>query len=108
MPPALASRHFNLMSQLAGDIPTLTRGVRFRRLDPGRGVLLAAVGMVKLDATGCAVIESIDGARSAGRIASTIAIRFKGLKEASVDDVIKLLERLAQRGLVFFSRGRTG
>lgn len=86
-----------------GAIPTLARGVRFRRLADGQGVLLIPEGAVKLNPTAAAAVELLDGARSSADIAKELTQRFAGQEGSIAADVEALLRRLARRGWVFFS-----
>lgn len=88
---------------LGGGTPSFARGVRFRRLDDGRGVLLIPEGVVNLNATAAAVAELLDGTRSTSGIAAELCVRFGAPSESIAADVEELLSGLAQRGWVFFS-----
>jgi len=77
--------------------PRFARGVRFRRLDNGAGVLLVPEGVVNLTESASAVAELVDGARSAQQIASTLADVFDAPKERIESDVAELLEDFAKK-----------
>ena len=73
----------------------LARGVRFRRLPDGAGVLLVPEGVVNLSETAAAVAELIDGVRSAGDIAAELARAFDAPRDRIEADVDELLVRFA-------------
>ena len=73
----------------------LARGVRFRRLPDGSGVLLVPEGVVNLSETAAAVAELIDGVRSSGDIAAELARAFDAPRERIEADVDELLVRFA-------------
>lgn len=75
----------------------LARGVRFRRLPDGAGVLLVPEGIVNLSETAAAVAELIDGARSAADIAGALAQSFDAPRERIEGDVDELLARFAAK-----------
>ena len=83
-------------------LPKLNRGVRFRRLDDGKGILLVPEGVINLNTTAAAVVELLDGKRSADDIASELAARFSASIGSIRADVNELLERLSQRTWVVF------
>jgi pyrroloquinoline quinone biosynthesis protein D len=87
----------------ADGIPSLSAGVRFRRLDDGRGVLLIPEGVVNLNSTASAVVELVDGRRSSADICATLARTYAGSTPAIAADVSELLNRLRVAGWVFFS-----
>ena len=91
----------------AGDAtPSLASGVRFRRLDDGRGVLLIPEGVVRLNSTASAVAELVDGRRSCADICATLVRTYAAPAPAIAADVNELLERLRMAGWVFFSSGK--
>lgn len=73
----------------------LARGVRFRHLPDGAGVLLVPEGVVNLSETAAAVAALIDGERSAGDIAAALAQTFDAPRERIEADVEELLARFA-------------
>jgi pyrroloquinoline quinone biosynthesis protein D len=88
----------------AGDaVPALARGVRFRRLDDGRGVLLIPEGVVNLNSSASAVVELVNGRRSSTDICATLGRAYAAAPRAIAADVSELLERLRAAGWVFFS-----
>jgi pyrroloquinoline quinone biosynthesis protein D len=84
-------------------VHALARGVRFRRLDDGRPVLLIPEGVVNLNPTAAAVVELLDGERTTADICSTLARAYAAPPVAIAADAAELLERLHEAGLVFFS-----
>jgi pyrroloquinoline quinone biosynthesis protein D len=84
-------------------VPAFARGVRPRRLDDGKVVLLVPEGIVNLNPTAAATVELFDGTRSCAAIADELAGRFAAPRESIAADVGELAERLAARGWVFFS-----
>ena len=88
----------------ADDVPALSRGVRFRRLDSNRAVLLIPEGVVNLNPTAAAVLELLDGKRSAAEISAELGRAFAAPENTIAPDVGELLDRLCAAGWVFFSR----
>jgi pyrroloquinoline quinone biosynthesis protein D len=84
-------------------IPALAPGVRFRRLDDSRGVLLIPEGVVNLNPTASAVVELLDGVRTTADIALALVRAYAAPASAIATDVAELLERLSAAGWVFFS-----
>lgn len=76
--------------------PRFARGVRFRRLDDGKGVLLVPEGVVNLTESACAIAELIDGTRTAEAIASALAQSFDAPQEHIASDVAQLLDGFAK------------
>jgi pyrroloquinoline quinone biosynthesis protein D len=83
------------VTQDKGSPVRLARGVRFRRLPDGAGVLLVPEGVVNLSETAAAVAELIDGVRSRGEIVSELAATFDAPRERIEADVDELLVRFA-------------
>jgi coenzyme PQQ biosynthesis protein PqqD len=81
----------------AMSIPRLAPGVRLRALDDGAHVLLVPEGVIKLSATGAAVIESIDGRRDVAAIVALMEERFDACGADIAADVGDLLAQFAQR-----------
>jgi len=80
--------------------PSFSKGVRFRRLQGGQAMLLIPEGVVNLNASAAAIVELIDGERSAAAIAQTLSERY-GANEANITrDVETLLKDLAARSLL--------
>lgn len=73
----------------------LARGVRFRRLPDGNGVLLVPEGVVNLSETAAAVAELIDGERSSSDIAAVLSQTFDASHATIEADVDELLARFA-------------
>ena len=73
----------------------LARGVRFRRLPDGNGVLLVPEGVVNLSETAAAVAELIDGERSSSDIAAVLSHTFDAPQSTIEADVDELLARFA-------------
>jgi len=73
----------------------LARGVRFRRLPDGTGVLLVPEGVVNLSETAAAIAELIDGERSSSDIAAALSQTFDAPRATIEADVDELLARFA-------------
>jgi len=73
----------------------LARGVRFRRLADGAGVLLVPEGVVNLSETAAAIAELIDGERSSSEIAAALTQTFDAPRDTIEADVAELLARFA-------------
>jgi pyrroloquinoline quinone biosynthesis protein D len=73
----------------------LARGVRFRRLPDGAGVLLVPEGVVNLTETAAAIAELIDGERSSSDIAAALTQAFDAPRATIEADVDELLARFA-------------
>ncbi len=81
-------------------IPTLSKGVRFRREEDGGAMLLIPEGALMLNPAAAATLELVDGRTSIAQIIAALTERFDvGEAEASAD-VEQLLDRLAERGLL--------
>jgi coenzyme PQQ biosynthesis protein PqqD len=78
-------------------VPRLLPGVRLRALDDGARVLLVPEGVIKLSATGAAVIEAIDGRRDVAAIVASMSERFDASGADIAADVVDLLAQFAQR-----------
>jgi pyrroloquinoline quinone biosynthesis protein D len=83
--------------------PFLAPGVRFRRLEDGRGVLLIPEGVVNLNSSASAVVELVDGRRTSADICASLSPAYAAAPHAISADVSELLERLRIAGWVFFS-----
>ena len=79
--------------------PRLATGARLR-YDEVREehLLLIPEGAVRLNPTAAAVLELCDGARSVDDIAGALSTRYAGADVR--DDVLELVDAMAQRGLV--------
>ena len=79
--------------------PRLVTGARLRYDDVREEhQLLVPEGVVRLNPTAAAVLELCDGGRSLDDIVGALSSRYGG---ASVrDDVLELVDAMAQRGLV--------
>lgn len=77
--------------------PRFAKGVRFRRLPDGSGVLLVPEGVVTLSTTAAAVAELVDGVRDEATIAEALALRFDAAPDAIAADVALLLQRFARK-----------
>jgi pyrroloquinoline quinone biosynthesis protein D len=73
----------------------LARGVRFRRLPDGAGVLLVPEGVVNLSESAAAIAELIDGERSSSEIAAALTQTFDAPQATIESDVDELLARFA-------------
>jgi len=71
----------------------LARGVRFRRLPDGNGVLLVPEGVVNLSESAAAIAELIDGERSSSDIAAVLSQTFDAPQATIESDVDELLAR---------------
>ena len=90
------------MSALAGtEVPRLPRGVRLRA-DAVRGghVLLAPERSFELDAVAAAVLALVDGVRTVGEIAATLALRFNADPATIEADVADMLGDLVAKRVV--------
>lgn len=76
--------------------PRFARGVRFRRLDDDKGVLLVPEGVVNLTESASAIAELIDGKRSTDAIAAALAASFDAPQERIAADVAQLLDGFAK------------
>jgi pyrroloquinoline quinone biosynthesis protein D len=79
--------------------PRLVTGARLR-YDEVREehVLLIPEGVVRLNPTAAEVLELCDGARSLDDIVGAVSARYEGADVR--DDVLELVDAMAQRGLV--------
>jgi pyrroloquinoline quinone biosynthesis protein D len=77
--------------------PKFARGVRFRRLADGSGVLLVPEGVVKLSESAASVAELVDGARSSADIAEALALDFDAPADTIAADVDILLRDFARK-----------
>jgi coenzyme PQQ biosynthesis protein PqqD len=75
--------------------PRFARGVRFRRLADGSGVLLIPEGVVTLSETAAAVAELVDGTKTAAEIARALATAFDAPPEQIATDVDELMAGFA-------------
>jgi pyrroloquinoline quinone biosynthesis protein D len=73
----------------------LARGVRFRRLPDGAGVLLVPEGVVNLSQSAAAIAELIDGERSSSDIAAALTQTFDAPRATIEADVDEMLARFA-------------
>ena len=69
------------------------RGVRFRRLEDGSGVLLVPEGVVTLTESASAVAELVDGERGADAIVQALAANYDAPATEIARDVNDLLAR---------------
>ncbi|GAA0567569.1 pyrroloquinoline quinone biosynthesis peptide chaperone PqqD [Craurococcus roseus] len=85
----------------AAAVPRLARGARLREdAARGRWVVLAPERAFVPDDTALEVLKLVDGARSVGAIADTLAERFAAPREVIEADIIEMLRDLAERGVV--------
>jgi len=79
--------------------PRLVTGARLR-YDEVREehVLLIPEGVVRLNPTAVEVLELCDGERSLDNIVGALSVRYEGADVR--DDVLELVDAMAQRGLV--------
>ena len=82
-------------------IPTFRAGVKFR-MDTVRDawVLLAPEKLFLPDETAVEILKLVDGARSVGAIADTLAARFDAPRALIATDVFNTLNDLAIKGAV--------
>ena len=79
--------------------PRLATGARLSYDDVREEhVLLIPEGAVRLNPTAAAVLELCDGERSVDDIAGALSARYDGADVR--DDVVELVDAMAQRGLV--------
>jgi pyrroloquinoline quinone biosynthesis protein D len=86
-------------------VPRFARGVRFRRLDDGTGVLLVPEGVVNLTESAAAIVELIDGERTTEDVAHALAASFEASPERIEADVIELLKRFAEKTWIDLTNG---
>ena len=79
--------------------PRLVTGARLRYDDVREEhVLLIPEGVVRLNPTAATVLELCDGERSLDDIVVALSARYQGAELR--DDVVELVDAMAQRGLV--------
>jgi pyrroloquinoline quinone biosynthesis protein D len=79
--------------------PRLVTGARLQYDDVREEhVLLIPEGVVRLNPTAAEVLDLCDGERSLDDIVGTLSTRYEGA--AVRDDVLELVDAMAQRGLV--------
>lgn len=82
-------------------VPRFPRGVRLREdAARGRWVVLAPERAFVPDDVALEVLKLVDGARSVGAIAETLAARFDAPREVIEADIAEMLRDLAERGVV--------
>lgn len=82
-------------------VPRFPRGVRLREdAARGRWVVLAPERAFVPDDVALEVLKLVDGARSVGAIAETLAARFDAPREVIEADITEMLRDLAERGVV--------
>jgi len=85
----------------AAAVPRFARGVRLREdAARGRWVVLAPERAFVPDDVALEVLKLVDGARSVGAIAETLAARFDAPREVIEADITEMLRDLAERGVV--------
>jgi hypothetical protein len=79
----------------------------FRAGSDGWAVLVNTdtAGSVALDAAGIVVWKLIDGRRSAEAIVAAVRRHFRDAPDTVADDVVSLLDTLAEEGLVGYEEG---
>jgi pyrroloquinoline quinone biosynthesis protein D len=84
-----------------GAVPYLPRGVRLHD-DKVRGmkVLLAPERVMKLDATGAAILGELDGATPFETIVSRLATRYDAPEARIAEDASRYLDGLVERRMV--------
>lgn len=82
-------------------LPRLPRGVRLRD-DPVRAMtlLLAPERVLYPDSIGIAILRECNGDHSVAEIAACLAERFEAPVEQILQDIVELLQDLADRGYV--------
>ena len=84
-----------------GAVPRFARGSRLREdATRGRWVVLAPERAFVPADTALEVLKLVDGARSVGAIAETLAARFNAPREVIEADIGEMLRDLAERGVV--------
>jgi pyrroloquinoline quinone biosynthesis protein D len=80
-------------------VPKLATGVKFR-FDQVRGawVLLAPERLFQPDEIAVEILKLVDGQRTVGGIADTLALRFEAPRALIAADVAALLQDLGDRG----------
>ena len=87
--------------------PAFAKGVRFRRMPDGQGMLLIPEGVVNFNASAAAIVELIDGERTPTDIARELSARYGAAEADLVRDVETLLNDLTSRTwLVLSEAGR--
>ena len=86
------------------DVPSFARGVRFRRLDDGTGVLLVPEGVVNLTESAAAIAQLVDGARTIEDVARALAASFDAPVERIEADVAELLKQFAEKTWIDLAR----
>jgi pyrroloquinoline quinone biosynthesis protein D len=76
------------------------RGVRLHTEEDGSAYLLVPEGVLDLNATARAVLELVDGERSAEQIAVLLAQRYDAPVDELRDDVTALCKTLRGRGFL--------
>ena len=85
--------------------PRFAKGVRFRRLDDGKGVLLVPEGVVNLTVSASSIAELVDGTRTPDAIAAALANEFDAPRERIAADIDELLRRFAEKTWVDLGEG---
>lgn len=82
-------------------VPSIPRGVRMQ-FDAVRDgwVLLAPERTIRLDAIGHAILSEVDGARSLGAIAATLADRYGAPQDDVARDCCEFVRALAERRIL--------
>lgn len=82
-------------------VPRFRRGIRLRFDKPrGQWVLLAPERAFVPDAITAEILRMVDGERSVGVIAQTLAERFCAPLDVVTQDIARVLEELAGRGAI--------
>jgi pyrroloquinoline quinone biosynthesis protein D len=77
--------------------PAFAKGVRFRRMADGRGVILVPEGVVDLNESAAAIAELIDGERTVAEIVGDLSVRYGIAEGQIVGDVDVLLRRFVDQ-----------
>lgn len=82
-------------------VPTLARGM-FLRLDPIRDqwTIMGPERMFVLDDISKAIVEACDGETSVEQMVSKLAESYEAPREVILEDVIELLQRFADKGVI--------
>ena len=82
-------------------IPVFPKGVRLK-LDKKRQrwVVLAPERMFVLDEVGTSVMHCVDGKSNISEIADLLAKRFNAPREEILDDVMEMLQDMADKGVL--------
>ena len=82
-------------------VPRLARGMRLREdAARGRWVVMAPERLFVPDETALEVLRLVDGTRSVDGIVDDLAARYDAPRQEILQDVLGLLEDLAEKGVI--------